>query len=251
MKMGSTKGRNRYSPGDGALFVTVAVAFILITAIAAMGLFFKITDITVEGAEKYTAGQIIAVSGIEKDNSVFFLNSSAAEIAIKSALPYVDTVKVIRHLPGTVTIQITESVSAAYIASGGSYYILDLNGRILEKSSYVPQGVEIRGAIPEDPQAGKTISFGKNETPRVTALTDYLKTASKYQRLDKMAWIDMTNLSAITFDYNGYRFNFGADDELDLKFGTLLRDFLKDHTDPGNGQSVYYDAKIKGLHFLL
>ena len=117
--MGSTKGRNRYTPGDGALYVTVAVAFILIIAIAAMGLFFKITDITVEGAEKYTAGQIIAVSGIEKDNSVFFLNASSAEVAIKSALPYVDTVKVTRHLPGTVTIRITESVSAAYIASGG------------------------------------------------------------------------------------------------------------------------------------
>ena len=64
-----------------------------------------------------------------------------------------------------------------------------------------------------------------------------------------MAWIDMTNLSAITFDYNGYRFNFGADDELDLKFGTLLADFLKVHPDPGSGQTAFYDAKVKGLRF--
>ncbi len=247
--MGSTKGRNRYTPGDGALYVTVAVAFILIAAITAMGLFFKITDITVEGAEKYTQSQIIAVSGIEKDTSIFFLNSSAAEIAIKSALPYVDTVKVVRRLPGTVSIRITEAVSAAYISSGGSYYIVDLAGRILEKSSYVPQGVEIRGVEPVDPEAGKTLSFGENESARLRALTDVLKKASECGRLDRMAWIDISNLSAITFDYNGYRFNIGTAEELDLKFDDLLSKFLAANKDPGNGQNVYYDDNLKGLRF--
>lgn len=247
--MGNTKGRNRYAPGEGTLYVTMAVAFILIALIAAMALFFKVTDITVEGAGRYSDSQVVAVSGLERDTSIFFISTSSAEVAIKSGLPYVDTVKVTRHLPGTVTIEITEAVSAAYAAQGGNYYVIDLSGRILEATPSRPRGVEIRGAVPVEPETGKTVSFGESESVRLRALTDVLKMADKYDRLELMSWIDITNLSAITFDYNGYRFNIGTADELELKFGTLIRDFLADNRDPGNGQGVYYDGNIKGLRW--
>lgn len=237
------------STGGAVLYVTMAVAFVLIAVITAMALFFKITEIRVEGAVTYTADRIITASGIERDTSVFFLNASSAQRGIRSALPYVDTVKVTRKLPGTVVITVTETSAAAYAASGGKYYLFDVTGRILEETSSVPAVTELRGAVPVEPAVGKSLSFGQNESVRLRALTQVLGKAAQCEMLGRMAWIDVTNLSAVTFDYNGYLFNIGAADELDMKFDTLISGFLAKNPDPGNGRSVYYDAGIAGLRF--
>ena len=94
--------------GGTALYVTIAAAFLVIAVILAMALFFKISDITVEGASRYTGGQIVEASGIELDDSIFFVSTGSAEIHIKDALPYIDSVSVTRDLPARAPARMRE-----------------------------------------------------------------------------------------------------------------------------------------------
>lgn len=248
MKMANTRGK-RNNPGGGTvLYVTVAAAFSLLAVIVAMALFFKITDITVEGQSKYSAAEIIKASGIEKDTSVFFVSGSSAQIAIKNALPYIDSVKVVRKLPGTVSIQVTESTAAAYVTFGGSRYIIDESGRVLEKSNSAGTA-EIRGVTVKQPEVGKTLELADSDTVRRDALTGVLKALSDSGKLEKTKWIDLTNLSSITFNFYGYNVNIGTSDNVAHKLG-ILDSFLQVHTEEGYGQEVFYDAERDALKFL-
>lgn len=232
-------GKRSYRRAGTALYITLAVAFLLIAVFIAMAIFFNITEITVEGAKKYTQAQILEASGIEKDGSIFFLNAGEAEIAIKNALPYVDTVKIARNLPGTVTIIVTESEAAAYFTYGGSSWITDIDGRILEETSSAPANLtELRGIAAESPDVGKNLNL--SETVRLRGLKDLLATLKKSEMLDLTTWIDMTNLSAVTFEYNGYKVNISGTDDLDFKFSILINQVFAQHTEKGYGQSVIY-----------
>ena len=236
--MANPKGR--WAAGRGAaLYVTLAVAFTVIILITAMALFFKISDITVEGAARYSEREILLASGIEEDNSIFFLSSGKAEVAIKSQLPYIDSVKVERRLPGSVVIRVTESVPAAYIPYDGSYWVIDLTGRILEKVSSAPEGlVVISGATPEKPEVGKALTLGSAETVRLTAITETLTALRDNGKLELTTSLDVSNLSAITFEYYGYRVDFGKAGNWDNKFNLL-----------DNFQKVYYNENNGGLYY--
>lgn len=248
--MGNFGGKKRNGRGGMALYITLAVAFMLIAVFLAMALFFKISDITVEGAKKYSAEEIIGVSGVEKEDSIFFLNAGAAQIAIMDAFPYIDTVKITRSFPGTVVISVTESVPAAYFTADGSCWIIDRNGRILEETTLAGvEGIaELRGVTAVDPQTGKSMSLGPGETVRLRCMKDTLEAIIDNGRLELTTWLDMTNLSAVTFEYNGYKVNIGEAEDFGTKFD-LLEKVLKEYTEPGHGQSFIYEKDIVGMRY--
>ena len=245
-------GRKRNRSGGTAFYVTLAVAFLLIAAILAMAIFFKVSRITVEGAERYTPEEIIEASGIELDNSIFFLGTGDAQIAIKKELPYVDTVKITRSLPGTVTISVTESRGAAYFFSGGSCWLIDLDGRILEETTSAGVGgaVELRGITAVDPEVGRSLSLGSGESVRLNYLKNTLKALDQYGRISLTTWLDLTNLAAVTFECNGYRINIGEAEDFEVKFGKLLKEFFDAHPEKGYGQSVVYDKELIALRYM-
>lgn len=248
----SNQGGNYRRGGRGtALYVTMAAAFLIITVITAMALFFTISDITVEGTDRYTSQQVIDASGIEADDSIFFFNSSAAEISIKNSLPYVESVKVTRKLPGRVEIEITESVPLASFSHEDSYYVIDAKGRILEKTgiSGTEGTISLRGIAAHSPKVGENLSLGSGESVRLRYLLGTLKAIVDDGKAADVAWLDISNLSAVTFELNGYRVNIGTADDLDFKF-ELINRFLKTHPERGSGESVNYDENQRWLYFM-
>lgn len=237
-------GRNGRRGSGAALYVTMAGAFLVIAVVTAMGLFFKITAIRVTGSSKYSEKEIIDASGLETDSSIFFVNMSGAEVRIMNALPYVDSVRVTRRLPGTVVITVTESHPAGYFSAAGHFWIIDASGRILEQLDSITGDapMELRGIAAEGPQTGKTLSLGSNESVRQRCLMNLVKELDQWKFLDLTEWVDVSNLDAVAFYCNGYRINLHrADDltELEGKF-TLLSDFFADYPEPGHGQEIVY-----------
>lgn len=237
-------GRNGRRGKGAALYVTMAGAFLVIAVVTAMGLFFKISAITVVGGKKYTDQEIIGASGLETDSSILFVNMSGAEVRIKNALPYVDSVKVTRKLPGTVVITVTEIEPAAFFTSGGSVWLMDVSGRILEETDGLGAAgvLEIRGISAEAPEVNKTLDLGPSESVRLRCLLNILKILNDRERLALTEWVDVSNLASVTFYYNGYRINVHQADDMETlkdKFD-LLNDFFTDYPEPGHGQEVVY-----------
>lgn len=249
--MALPNGNYRRASRGTALYMTMAAAFIIILLIVAMALFFKVSEISVEGAVKYTPEEIVKASGIEEDSSILFIGTGSAEVAVKSELPYVDSVKITKKLPGTVVITVTESVAAASFTDGSGWWIMDLDGRVLEETTAAgAQGtIEIRGIAPKDPEVGESLSLGSGESVRLRALLDILSALSGDKKLDLTEWVDVSNLSAITFRYNGYNVNVGQADNLTTKL-SCLNQFLTEHPETGYGQQLIYDETQNRLLYI-
>ena len=91
---------------------------VIVAIIFVMSVFFKITKIEVSGNSLYSAEEIIAASGIEEGDNLFFVNRIAAGSRVVVKLPYVDSVKISRGLPNRVTIEVTESNAVGYVSVG-------------------------------------------------------------------------------------------------------------------------------------
>jgi len=111
----------------------ISVVAAVLALVVALAVFFRVETVTVLGAEKYTPWMICEASGIQTGDGLLTLSKARAAGKIKSALPYVDQVKIIRQLPSTVQIEITElDVTYAIAAEDTTWWLIDSSGRAVE-----------------------------------------------------------------------------------------------------------------------
>lgn len=210
---------------SGGAFAVIVVALMLLVVILGLSVFFKVSVINVEGVSKYTAEEIIASSGIRYEDSTVFLNESAAAVKIKNELSYVDEVRIIRKLPSTVTIQVSESVPMAYFESEGSWWITDDKAKVLERTEsfeVASQYIELRGITPVMPAVGDVISLGEGGAVRLGYLKDTLAGIRKANIQSDVDWLDFSNLSNVHFSYRGiYTVILGRGDDVQDKLWLL------------------------------
>ena len=149
-------------------------------------------------------------------------------------------------MPGRVVIKITEGVPAVSIGFNGEYLILDSGLRILDRAAAAPAGtVEVRGVTPTEPEIGRDLDLGASESARLSSLREFMSAITENGILGSVKWLDVSNLSSVVFDYNGYNVNFGRVEDLERKF-QLLDHFTKQYPEAGSGQSVIYDEEQGG-----
>ena len=93
------------------MFIIVCAALIF-----GMSVFFRVSKVEVTGNSLYTEEEIVAASGIESGDNLFFINRFSAAGRILVRLPYVEDATVTRLLPNKVVIDISESNAIAYLA---------------------------------------------------------------------------------------------------------------------------------------
>ena len=92
---------------------------------------FNLSEIEIEGNLKLTAEEIIKASGLVMGENIFKfkLKESGEKI---SKIPYVNSIRVERKLPGKIRIEITESIPMAYIPYNDKLIVTDYEGKVLE-----------------------------------------------------------------------------------------------------------------------
>ena len=112
------------------MFVIVEVALIFV-----MSVFFRVSDIEVNGNVHYTDSEIIRAIDIEEGDNLFFFDRFAALSRVFAKLPYIEEVTVERKLPNKVIIDVTESTALAYLSLGDENWTIDHNCKVLGKAS--------------------------------------------------------------------------------------------------------------------
>jgi cell division protein FtsQ len=219
--------------GNGSLYITVTVALMLFVAIMGVSVFFNVSEIIVEGTRAYTSEQVIEASGIQLDESIFFLRESSAAVRIKETLSYVEEVRIVRSLPGTVKIIVSESFPVAYIKTSDAAWVIDENAKILEKlgTGVKTSAFEIYGLTPILPTVGETLSLGDSGSVQLVYLKQVLSGIMSAGIYKDVGWLDMSNISSITFYYQGlYTVNLGKGENLSDKL-SLMKSMVDDHPD--------------------
>lgn len=209
----------------GVLLRPFAYLIMIAAMLAGISAFFKVSNITVAGNQRYTPGEIISASGIENGESLFFINTFKATGKLFSALPYIDEAKITRKLPDTIIITVEESYPLASVCVSGSYYILDKNCNILEKTDYSGSigTIAVTGIEPILPTVGGKLELEQPDSLKLNYLTELLSLVLEDKQLYKdISEIDTSSIANFTFRYmDRFTVELGKYERLDIKLDKL------------------------------
>lgn len=237
----------------------IAGVLVVLLVIAGIGLsltvFFKITDVVVEGELKmHTRQEIITASAIKTGTNLFILNARQKEKDIWIALPYIENVKIKRKLPGTVVIEVTETKNLFAVKSGGQYLVVSDNLKILDITQHVPDGTAIiNGIVAVDPVKGSTLTAENAENSQffMTLAT----VLDRYGLLQGVTEIDVSDKLNYSLKYeNRIDVMIGTANKLDYKI-QMLQELIFNKLSPDDagfldistaGRATFNQADILG-----
>ena len=122
-----------------------------------MSIFFKVENITVSGAEKYSAWTVKEASGIQEGDNLMSFGKIKAAGNIIAKLPYVKNAQIGIKLPDTVNIVI-EELDVAYAIQDGNelWWLITAEGRVVDWVDAATAGeyTQVLGVVLADPVAG-------------------------------------------------------------------------------------------------
>lgn len=252
------KSRRRTRGRFPGLYKAVSAVLILAAVVAACAVFFRVGDIQVMGNARYTAEEIIDVTGIEYGDNLFTIDRAKLAREIRSRLPYVKTVSIRRALPDGLVISVTEGKAVAAVAHEGRWWLMDSAGKLLEVVSNPGSYATVTGISPLAPAAGTDLATNQEQRSRLTQLRELLTALEKYHLLDKLDSIDLSDDYRVILGYDG-RFTVELSAALEspshkeTAFSYWLHRFEAALNDPGIASNQRYRVDIsdnKTLHFI-
>ncbi|MGN0493620.1 MAG: cell division protein FtsQ/DivIB [Acutalibacteraceae bacterium] len=212
------KARQRRIRRRRMLIGLTLLIVLLIVAGAALSLtvFFPIESLSAKGSAKYTSEQIIAASGINKGDNLFTASVKLDELREK--LPYIESVKLKRNLPGSLTITVADAEAYACYYTDNKYFLVSKSGYVLENPDEKPNELTLITASGVKCELGKRVEFSDEKTQ--TLITEIGKYAGEYGVT--LNSIDITDELSLTVKAeNRFTVNLGTSNYLENKFAHL------------------------------
>lgn len=199
------RARRRRAAFVGALILLLVGIWVLIAFV------FKIGELRVSGSSIYNETVILEKFGYREGDNLFTFNKRKAEQEIAAALPYLETVKIVRRLPDTVTVEVTGSVEKyCFVQQDGSTVITTPSLKVLRLGSNAGDLLEIRGVAFAAPVPGQQLLA--DETESLQAVNDVL-TALDTGIIKHYSALDMSD---------PYNISFKCEDRFIVKLGTTV-----------------------------
>ena len=176
--------------------------FLVIGVILVLTMFFNISEITVSGDAVYPAEDVVNSSGVVIGDNLIFISKDEINEKISTELPYVDSVKIKRHLPTGLELIITKTEAKYAIIQDGYYTLLNKNGKVLES------GLEFIGENITLLNMGEITSaeIGTDIVPANEKVFDKLvlvSNACEECNLENITSIDLSDIYNIKLVYQG------------------------------------------------
>lgn len=116
---------------DNLISVVLIAAVAVVLCVVVYRLVFVISDINVEGTERYSKEEILAAAEISEGDHLYSFRNSQAEKLITVRCPAVGSVTVDKVAPSTVNLYVTEEPALYYADFYGEYRELSGSLRVL------------------------------------------------------------------------------------------------------------------------
>lgn len=227
--------RNRF------IFRIICIMLICAAVILAPTVFFRVSNIEVEGDTRYAQKDLIAASGVHIGDNMFFMDSEHIANLLYKEYPYLEHVALHRRLPSTLQIKVSDRTPVLSVATGDGYLLMDLNGKILEKVKMQAAGtVIVTGINTAGLKVGSTV--GKKQE-KLTTVLNLMDLMIQYKVNEKVDSINMQKAYDVRMEYDGeYEVLLGDLNELEHKI-QFLQAILREPSLPGNSVIDLTDDK--------
>lgn len=150
-------------------FLRLATVLAVVIAIVfGLSIFFKVENVTVSGAKRYTPWEVREAAGIRDGEHLLGISEAQISGNIISKLPYVGKVRVGINLPNTVNIEIEEMEREELYAirdQADGWWLINSSGRFIQQTDGGAAGsyTKIDGVKVAEPEVGTDASAWQPE----------------------------------------------------------------------------------------
>ena len=227
---------------DRLIVQLITVTAVVLAIVMGLSVFFKVKNVTVTGADTYSAWAVREASGISEGDKLLTFSKIRAASQIMANLPYVKGVRIGIKLPDTVNIMIEEeSVVYAAKSSDGQWWMMDSDGRVVEQANNAKaatatqllgvtleapavnqKGIATEMTPSETNELGELIPVTTTGAQRLTAALQIFKALESNDIVGEAASVDVTSTEDIILWYGTrYQVNLGDTSRLDYKIDCM------------------------------
>ena len=197
------RGRGRFAP----LFKLLCALAVVVALTMGATVFFRVEQVQVFGNSRYTAQEVIEVSGIQVGDNLFHMNKYQVAGEIRQRLPYVEGVNIVRDYPSTIVITVTECGAAARVMAteegsavseegevltvAGEDWLISVSGKLLEPAPADSTAIPVTGITPILPRAGDMLRLPQAETDKHNALLGLLEQLEALEMMGRVSAIHL------------------------------------------------------------
>lgn len=198
------KRRRRRRGSLGPLLRVLSVVLTAVAIVAALTLFFKVEQVTVSGNERYSADEIIEVSGVEQGDNLILMDKYRIAEKLYTQLPYITEVRINRQFPDTLLVDVVETQAVAVIKGGSSNWLLDSKGKLLEVigSSAAKKYLSLEGMTAENPAISGKLALGEDSPISADRLLELMGELEQRGMLEKTSVLDASNPEYLVMTYD-------------------------------------------------
>lgn len=216
-----TRGR---VPAGIKMLLIVACVILLTLAL------FRVRSIEVEGTAHYTNAEIEEAMGVSQGESLIGLKKTRLAARILAKLPYVESVRITKILPGTLHLDLVET--EALYASESEYqttWVLNENEKLLESAEEIQGMPVVQGNLLLMPISGETAQFEDNtKAEKAKEIVLMLKRAGLYSNVKYIRFDENGSISILYNDRVWLELGTGEQLEYQLGYFLGIRDQLED-----------------------
>ncbi len=219
------------------LYKIAALCLICIGVIATVFVLFQIETIEIVGKTQYTNTQILEAFGTKTGDNMFLFDANESISNMQKILPYLEDVKIVRKLPGTINIEVTQASEMYSMSCISGWAVLSENLRVLSIESTQPEELAyINGISANEPVLGQAVQV--EDERQFAVLSDLLSNANTYELLP-ITNIDLSDILQINFTYdNKIKIILGTSNDMESKI-----EWAKYLTTPTNEDALGQNSK--------
>ncbi len=220
----------------GLITLGVVVAIAAAVWVAFWSPLLAVDDVVVVGGKHVSADDVALVAELDQSDNLLLASPAEIEAQVER-LPWVDSARVDRKLPGTVRVKVVERVPAVVLLLPGGRWTLDAGGHVLTKGVADRELPVLAGARVSELEEGSAVE----EAEVRDALAALNSLSARIRRQVQAVVAPTTERITLSLE-DGTQVRFGAAEALRAKnevLGTLLADLRL--TGAGGG---YIDIRV-------
>ena len=220
-------------------YIAICASIITIGVILSLTVLFKSEEVIVQGNELYEDSTILQLAEINQGDNIFVATLFGNRDAVVDKLPYVKNAKISFQIPDKIIVKITHDEPYYALKSDGVVYLINDDGRVLEKTDKVKKGLmTVTADSLQKAEVGDYVSYKRsNITKAVQDISDCLQ-KHNYKGVTAINVRKMSQIS-ITYD-DRILIKIGLPEDIDYKIRTAFTIITK-KLDPNN------TGQIKGV----